>query len=638
MPQIINVSAYDPKEKQRSGVSYSEHNVSALRANGASGLIARAGKGGKLDEKCATFLASADRVGMLPGVYYRLQRHVDAGAQADQFIARAKALARSRSWNTPSLLLCADFDAQSRLSDIVRFMDRVESRTGVVPVAYLENSTHLKLLLRNADARTKAKLRRMPYWVALYSPTSGAGPQFPAPGSPDGLVKQYDVWSDWALWQYAGRRLGARTVASKGLQPRDVSLPAVLREHRSPAGTQCLQRLARSAAELLGQARVEAELTARVTGGRICPPMDRLQTMKQSFVQCAEVILEAGADPAAPGGAVTLALCGSWDHPGACRWPHHTSAVWDGRDDRRGEVRVVFVADREEEGHVRALIDRALASGECRGPHGQRSQWAVTDHRAGVLSETEKVWGCSDGRAAFGMTVLDLPADYPRIKVVRSFAELVETPFDDQINALCWPRTLPGDFGEVVALLGGGEGIITLDDARLRSLPVSAAGRAAIEILLEDQQLLREHDRDPVLNCIYDYPRDEEPGPVRTDVFSFHADSAPVEADTWLCTYHGPASEGLRNDEAQRRIDIAETRAELLALFGGEDDDDFREWLSEHCFDLHYAAVPRARPFSFGLGNLWRIAVEWPGSPVPPCIHRAPETLSGDGPRLLMIS
>ena len=204
MPEIINVSSYDPKEKQRSGVSYSEHDVSALRANGASGLIARAGKGGNLDEKCATFLASADRAGMLPGVYYRLQTHVDAVAQADQFISRAQSLARSRSWNAPSLLLCADFDAKSRLSDILRFMDRVESRTGVVPVAYLENSTQLKLLLGNADNATKAKLRRMPYWLALYAHDSGAGPQFPAPGSPRGLVDQYRVWSDWTLWQYGG--------------------------------------------------------------------------------------------------------------------------------------------------------------------------------------------------------------------------------------------------------------------------------------------------------------------------------------------------------------------------------------------------------------------------------------------------
>ena len=204
MPQIINVSAYDPKEKQRSGVSYSERDVSALRTNGASGLIARAGKGGNLDDKCANFLASADRAGMLPGIYYRLQTHADAVAQADGFIARAKSLARGRSWNAPALLLCGDFDAQSRLSDILRFMDRVEDRTGVVPVAYLENSTHLKRLLSSANPATKAKLRRMPYWVALYSSASGGGSQFPAPGTPGRLVEQYGVWPDWTLWQYGG--------------------------------------------------------------------------------------------------------------------------------------------------------------------------------------------------------------------------------------------------------------------------------------------------------------------------------------------------------------------------------------------------------------------------------------------------
>lgn len=203
-PQIINVSAYDPKEKQRAGRGFSEHDVSAFRANGASALIARAGKGGNLDTKCGSFLAAADRSGLLPGVYYRLQNHADAVAQADQFVSRAQSLARSRAWNAPALLLCADFDASSRLSDILRFMDRVEQRTGVVPVAYLENSTHLKLLLSQADSSTKSRLRRMPYWLALYAHDSGAGPVYPAPGSPHGLVKQYDVWHDWTLWQYGG--------------------------------------------------------------------------------------------------------------------------------------------------------------------------------------------------------------------------------------------------------------------------------------------------------------------------------------------------------------------------------------------------------------------------------------------------
>ena len=236
------------------------------------------------------------------------------------------------------------------------------------------------------------------------------------------------------------------------------------------------------------------------------------------------------------------------------------------------------------------------------------------------------------------MMPFTLPPGYTRTKLVNSFHELVTTPFADGVNALCWQRMLQGDFGEVVEHLGAGEGITTLDDARLLRLPVSAAGRAAIDFLLEDQRLLREHDLDPVLNCINGYPRDENPGPVRTDVFSFHTDSATAATDTYLCTYHGPASEGLRNDEALRRVDIPATRAELLKVFGGEDDDGFLEYLNENCYDLHYAPIPLARPFSFGLGNLWRIAVDYPGSPVPPCIHRAPETLPGQPPRLLLIS
>jgi len=236
------------------------------------------------------------------------------------------------------------------------------------------------------------------------------------------------------------------------------------------------------------------------------------------------------------------------------------------------------------------------------------------------------------------MIPLDLPANYPRIRVVQSFQELATTRFADGINALCWPRTLAGDFAEVVERLGSGEGIITLDEARLRRLPVSAAGRMAIDQMLEDRRLLSALDLDPVLNCIYGYPRDENPGPVPTDVFSFHADSATVETYTWLCTYHGLPSEGLRNDEAIRRVDLPATRAELLRLFGGPDDATFLDWLNEHCYDLHYAPTAQARPFSFGWGNLWRIAVECPDSPVPPCIHRAPESGPEHPPRLLLIS
>lgn len=230
------------------------------------------------------------------------------------------------------------------------------------------------------------------------------------------------------------------------------------------------------------------------------------------------------------------------------------------------------------------------------------------------------------------------PREYFRIKTVHSFAELVGAPFSDGVNALCWPRALPGDFGEVVAKLGPGDEIVTIKEAQLVGLDVSAAGRAAIEALQQDLAWLREAERDPVLNCIHRYPRDEAPGPVRTDVFSWHTDSSPVEADTWLCTYYGPPSEGLPNEQAQRRVDMPEDRADLLEYLGMQEDDaEFREALHEHCFDLHYAALPEARSYSFGVSHLWRIAVDWPGSLVPPCIHRAPETLPGEPPRLLLI-
>jgi hypothetical protein len=230
------------------------------------------------------------------------------------------------------------------------------------------------------------------------------------------------------------------------------------------------------------------------------------------------------------------------------------------------------------------------------------------------------------------------PTDDPRIRRVTSFDELLNSPFQDGVNALCWVRELTGDFGEVVALLAAGEGITALDEATLQSLALSPAGKLAVERMLGDFRLLQEHGRLPELNAIRAYPRDEEPGAVRTDVYSFHADSAPVESDTWLCTYHGAPSEGLRNEETVRRVDVPEIRQALLEEFGGEEGEEFESYLHECCFDLHYAPLAGARPYSFGLGHLWRIAVDWPGSPVPPCIHRAPDQAPGDPPRLLLIS
>jgi len=228
-----------------------------------------------------------------------------------------------------------------------------------------------------------------------------------------------------------------------------------------------------------------------------------------------------------------------------------------------------------------------------------------------------------------------LPASH--VRVVGSFEELIATTFRDGVNALCWPRTLDGDFGEVVAKLNLGQGITTLDAGMLRALPLSPAGQKAVEIMLADHRLLSGHGLEPVLNGINGYVQREETGPVRTDVCSWHVDSATCEVDTWLCTYFGASSEGLGHEDAVRRVDVPETRAELLKLYGGPDDEAFGDWLNDHFYDLHYAALPHARPYVFGAGSLWRVATLHEGCAVPPCIHRAPDPVPGQM-RLLLIS
>ena len=229
---------------------------------------------------------------------------------------------------------------------------------------------------------------------------------------------------------------------------------------------------------------------------------------------------------------------------------------------------------------------------------------------------------------------------YHRIKYVSSFDELVNTPFSGGVNALCWKRVLEGDFAEVAAYVAQGEDIISFDTDDLVALraKLSPNGQRAIDAMLADYNLLAGRGLDPCLDCIPAYARDTNSDVLSTDVYSFHADRAPVPADTYLCTYAGASSEGLPNEQAVRHVDIEETRAALQAQCRRDGGDDFAAYLSENSYDLHYRAASDAQIYQFGVGHLWRIAIEYPDCPVPPCIHRAPEQKTGDAPRLLLIS
>ena len=226
------------------------------------------------------------------------------------------------------------------------------------------------------------------------------------------------------------------------------------------------------------------------------------------------------------------------------------------------------------------------------------------------------------------------PAEH-QIQYVTNFKDLVSTPFHGAINAICWTRKLAGDFEEIVNKVSLNENIAVLNQSALRKLPLSEQGQLAREILLNDLMLLTAHGASPILNLIRCYERDDAYPFFSTDVYSFHVDRSPVPTDTFLCTYYGEPSEILPNAQAEQKVLVPEIRNELKKLYSGA-AGGFESFLKELFFDLHYRAKPTAVPVSLGTGNLWRLAIDHPGSEVLPCIHRAPKEKTGQH-RLLMI-
>lgn len=222
-----------------------------------------------------------------------------------------------------------------------------------------------------------------------------------------------------------------------------------------------------------------------------------------------------------------------------------------------------------------------------------------------------------------------------QIHYVSNFEELVSTTFQGMMNAICWSRTLNGNFEEIVNKLVSTEDITVVEEADLLALALSNEGKLAREIIVRDFKLLKAYGAAPVLNVIRCYERDDEYPFFPTDVYSFHVDRSPVATDTFLCTYYGEPSDILPNAQATQKILIPEIREELKKMYSGP-AAGFEIFLSEHFFDLHYQATAAATPVSLGLGNLWRLAVEHPESQAIPCVHRAPNEKAGQ-PRLLMI-
>ena len=110
--------------------------------------------------------------------------------------------------------------------------------------------------------------------------------------------------------------------------------------------------------------------------------------MCAAFAHDALLEMAVDADLAAPGGAITAALCGAFAHPPPCPLaPHHTRSV---RRDDGVAVRVLFAVDPAREDEVRGRIDGALTVGSCDGPDGVPTRWVLRSSGPGTVTESER--------------------------------------------------------------------------------------------------------------------------------------------------------------------------------------------------------------------------------------------------------
>ena len=106
-----------------------------------------------------------------------------------------------------------------------------------------------------------------------------------------------------------------------------------------------------------------------------------MNAQRTPHVHAATVRLRPDTDPAAVGSAVTVELCGHWDHEGPCRWPHNNAIEEPGPV---AAFRTVFVAPGADVDEVHARIDRALRSS---------TEWTVLESAPRAPTEDERALG-----------------------------------------------------------------------------------------------------------------------------------------------------------------------------------------------------------------------------------------------------
>lgn len=106
-----------------------------------------------------------------------------------------------------------------------------------------------------------------------------------------------------------------------------------------------------------------------------------------AYAHDAVVIMDADGDTRAPGGAITLALCGSWEHEPPCPLASHHTAVERVGDE--AHVRVFFATEPTDEAEVRRRVNAALGRGSVTGPDGRVTLWRLVGSRHSSVRDEE---------------------------------------------------------------------------------------------------------------------------------------------------------------------------------------------------------------------------------------------------------
>lgn len=95
-------------------------------------------------------------------------------------------------------------------------------------------------------------------------------------------------------------------------------------------------------------------------------------------------------DADAIGAAITVALCGTWNHDGPCPLaPHHTSWHPDPNTPAIIHTRTIYAVEPHRHEDARTRIREGLATGKLIAPDGATATWRLLDDQPSDLQPHE---------------------------------------------------------------------------------------------------------------------------------------------------------------------------------------------------------------------------------------------------------